>query len=197
MENIGDLMTKADLPSITTELYKLLEPLEPEVRERAIKAAIVMLGGIPQSSSLHKHADPGASEEDQDDGPPLASKVKSWMRVHSISRDQIGYVFHLDADVWEVLPSVAPGKNGKEKTINAYVLTGIAAFLQTGEAKFDDKTARDVCRAMGCFSEGNHAYYLKGRGNLLGGGKDSGWMLTGPGLKHGAELIKTLASETD
>ena len=89
----------------------------------------------------------------------------------------------------------SPGKNGKEKTINAYVLTGVSAFLQTGETKFDDKTARDVCKTMGCFNEGNHAYYLKGRGNVLGGSKDSGWTLTGPGLKLGAELIRNLAGE--
>ena len=88
----------------------------------------------------------------------------------------------------------APRKTGKEKTINAYVLTGISAFVHTSEPKFDDKTARDVCRAMGVFSESNHAYYLKGKGNVLGGTKDSGWTLTTPGLKLGAEIVKGLAA---
>src|SRR5262245_59372781 len=117
------------------------------------------------------------------------------MRTYGITSAQLSHVFHLDGGTSEVIASEAPGKNGKEKTINAYVLTGISAFLQSGEAKFDDKTARDVCKLMGCFNEGNHAYYLKGKGNALGGTKDSGWTLTGPGLKSGAELVKALATQ--
>jgi hypothetical protein len=187
-------MTKSDLPTIVTELYKLLEPHEPDVRERAIRAAMMMLGGNPQVTAPDKQLSAEAPEEEHD-GPPLTPKAKSWMRGHGITREQLGHVFHLDGGACEVLPSEAPGKNGKEKTINAYVLTGVAAFLQTGEMKFDDKAARDVCKAMGCFNEGNHAYYLKGRGNVIGGTKDSGWTLTGPGLKVGADLIKKLVGE--
>ena len=183
-------MVTPDLPTLTINLYKLLEPHEPEVRQRAIKAAMVMLGGDVQAGS------PQSEEPAEDEGGPVfTAKVKSWMKTHSISRDQLGHVFHLDGGACEVLPTEAPGNNGKEKTINAYVLTGISAFLQTGEAKFEDKAGRDACRAMGCFNEGNHAYYLKGRGNVIGGTKDSGWTLTGPGLKLGADLVKKLASE--
>ncbi|QQO32100.1 hypothetical protein JJC00_26380 [Bradyrhizobium diazoefficiens] len=180
-----------DLPALTTELYRLLEPHEPDVRDRAIRAVMVMLGAVPQVAVSPSPELP----DDDHDGPPLAPKVKSWMRANGITREQISRVFHIEGGAPEVLPPEAPGKNGKEKTINAYVLAGIAAFLQTAETRFDDRTARDVCRAMGCFNEGNHAYYLKGKGNVLGGTKDSGWMLTGPGLKLGAELIKKLAGE--
>lgn len=188
-------MTKPDLPTIATEIYKLLEPHEPDVRERAIKAAMVMLGDNLQVSAPDKKFAPDLLEEDHS-GPQLAAKVKGWMRAHGITREQLGFVFHLDGSACEVLPAESPGKNGKEKTINAYVLTGVSAFLQTGEPKFDDKTAREVCKTMGCLNEGNHAYYLKGKGNVLGGSKDSGWTLTGPGLKLGADLIKNLAGET-
>jgi hypothetical protein len=185
-------MTKPDLPALTTDLYKLLEPYEPDVRQRAIKAVLVMLGGDAQAAASPL-AEPVLDEDGN--GPALSPKVKGWMRTHGITREQLEHVFHLDGGLSEVLPTEAPGKNGKEKTINAYVLTGISAFLQTGEAKFDDKTARDVCREMGCFNEGNHSYYMKGRGNVIGGTKDSGWMLTGPGLKLGADLIKKVAGE--
>lgn len=187
-------MTKPDLPTLTTDLYKLLEPHETDVRQRAVRAVMVMLGDNAQAASVAGAA--GAlSPDEEPDGSALPIKVKGWMRTHNITREQLGNVFHLDGGASEVLPTGAPGKNGKEQTINAYVLTGIAGFLHTGEAKFDDKTARDVCRSMGCFNEGNHAYYLKGRGNVIGGTKDSGWTLTGPGLKLGAELVKKLAGE--
>jgi hypothetical protein len=182
-------MAKPDLPTIATELYKLLEPHEPNVRQRAIKAAMVMLGTEAQEPLSDSPLG------DDGDGPTLPTKVKVWMKTNSLNREQLSQVFHLDGGSCEVLSSEPPGKNGKEKAINAYVLTGISAFVQTGEPKFDDKTARDVCRAMGVFNEGNHAYYLKGKGNLLGGTKDSGWVLTGPGLKLGAELVKQLGGQ--
>lgn len=183
-------MAKPDLPTIATELYKLLEPHEPDVRQRAIKAAMVMLGDAQAPL-----ADTITSLDDDGGGLALPTKVKVWMKANNLSREQLGQVLHLDGGSCEVLSSEPPGKTVKEKTINAYVLTGISAFVQTGEPKFDDKTARDVCRAMGVFNEGNHAYYLKGKGNVLGGTKDSGWTLTGPGLKLGAELIKQLAGQ--
>ena len=46
---------------------------------------------------------------------------------------------------------------------------------------------------MGFFNEGNHAKYMKEKGNVLGGTKDAGWTLTTPGLKSGAEIVKGLA----
>ena len=186
-------MTKTDLPTITIELYKLLEPHDADIRERAIKAVMVMLGGNLEVTAPDKK--PSAESGEDEDGPALLPKVRAWMRTHAITREQVDHVFHLDGGVCEVLPSEAPGKNGKEQTINAYILTGISTFLQSGETRFDDKTARDVCKAMGCFNESNHAYYLKGRGNLLGGTKDAGWTLTGPSMKIGAELVRTLASD--
>jgi len=94
----------------------------------------------------------------------------------------------------EIIIDSAPGKNQKTQTINAYVLTGIAGLLRTGEPKFDDKTARATCRKLGCYGGTNHATYLKKPGNILTGSKAKGWALSGPGLKAGAELIKQLTA---
>jgi hypothetical protein len=174
-------MSKPDMPKLATEIYKLLEPHEPDVRQRAIKAAMTLLGGEPQVNSVDERRNRDDQDE-QGDGPTLPPRVTAWMRQNGLTRMLLDQVFHLNGGAYEVLSTAAPGKNGKEKTINAYVLTGVAAFLQSVEAKFDDRTARSVCREMGCLNEGNHAYYLKGKGNVLSGTKDSGWMLTGPGL---------------
>jgi hypothetical protein len=186
-------MDKPDLPTIAAEIYKLLEPLDRDVRDRALQAALVMLGGSFTPS--HEKKSSNEQSEERADGPPLPPKVANWMRTNGLNHEQLNAVFHIDGGICEVLPAEALGKNGKEKTINAYVLAGVAAFLQSGEPRFDDKTARDVCRTMGCFNEGNHAYYLKGKGNVIAGSKDGGWMLTGPGLKLGADLIKYFTNE--
>src|SRR5262245_17182602 len=108
-------MTKSDLPTLTTDLYKLLEPHEPDVRQRAVRAAMVMLGGDAQAVAVVPLA--GDEPDEDQGGPALTPKVKVWMRTHGITREQLGNVFHLDGGASEVLPTEAPGKNGKEKTI--------------------------------------------------------------------------------
>ena len=60
------------------------------------------------------------------------------MHTNGVTQEQLAHVFHIEDGKAEVIASEAPGKNGQKKTINAYVLTGIAGLLQTGEAKFDD-----------------------------------------------------------
>ncbi|WFU76281.1 hypothetical protein [Bradyrhizobium sp. CB2312] len=45
----------------------------------------------------------------------------------------------------------------KAQAINAYMPTGIAEFLKTGESKFADKVARETCKKLGCYGETNHA----------------------------------------
>jgi hypothetical protein len=180
--------TSTDIPAVTTELYNLLKPLDSSERTRIIKAALMMLGDDASDVETKK----SAKAEEPDDDSTLPAKAKSWMTKYSVTEEQLGHVFHIDGGS-EVIAAAAPGKNGKEKTINAYVLTGISSLISTGEAKFDDKTAREVCKNMGCLSETNHATYIKDRGNVIGGSKDAGWTLTGPGLKVGADLVKGLA----
>jgi len=173
-------MAKAtDITSTTTELYNLLEPLDPAQRTKVIKAALTLLG---DDIDIEREKSKTKKDEQEPGGDGLRAKARTWARTH------------LDGGKVE-FAAEAPGKTGKQKTVNAYILTGLAQFLQTGEAKFDDKTARAVCKAMGCLDESNHAYNLKGKGNALSGSKDSGWTLTGPGLKAGAELVKGLAGE--
>jgi hypothetical protein len=180
--------TPTDIPAVTTELYNLLKPLDPSERKRVIKAALAMLGDDPADVETKKPK----NDEPDDDDTALPAKAKAWMKRYDVTEEQLGHVFHIDGGS-EVIAAEAPGKSIKQKTINAYVLTGISSLISTGEARFDDKTARKVCKNMGCLSETNHATHIKEKGNVIGGSKDAGWTLTGPGLKAGAELVKGLA----
>ena len=65
-------------------------------------------------------------------------------------------------------------------------------MVATGDSAFDDKSARALCKGSGCYSDANHSVYIKAKGNKLTGSKDSGWKLTAPGLKFGAELVKQI-----
>ena len=82
------------------------------------------------------------------------------------------------------------GKSDRVKTINTYLLTGIAALLESGTANFQDETARKNCESLGCYDQNNHSKYMKEFGNKITGSKKTGWKLTGPGLVAGAEILK-------
>lgn len=180
-----------DLKTLVGNLYDLLEPVDPVDRKKAIKAALTMLGEIDDTGS----GKAPKQEEADDEELSFPQKARQWMRKYGVTEEHLDHVFHVENGTAEIIAHEAPGSSAKQQTINAYVLTGISQLLATGEAKFDDKTARAACKSMGCLNEGNHATYMKDKGNVLGGSKDAGWTLTGPGLKAGAELVKGLAAE--
>lgn len=188
-------MAKAtDLPGITTSVVKLLEPLESHDRKKIIRAALTLLD--EDTSVADDKSGKKATEQADDDGDTsFNAKAKLWIKKNGLTAEQLAQVFHVDGENVEIILDTAPGNNQKQQTINAYLLTGTAGLLRTGEPKFDDKTARDACRKMGCYSDTNHATYIKKPGNILSGTKESGWALTGPGQKTGAELIKGLTTE--
>jgi hypothetical protein len=111
------------------------------------------------------------------------------MRKYKVTDDQISEVFDLDAEAVDVIAHDVPGDSAKEKTISAYVITGIGQYLKTGEVNFTDEAARAVCKHIGCLNIANHSSYMESRGNLFNGDKKKGWKLTAPGLKKAAELI--------
>jgi hypothetical protein len=182
-----------DLKALVTGLYDLLEPAEPAERKKAIKAALTMLGDDTSVANEkgEKSKPSGDDEADEDD---FNAKTRSWMTRNKVTAEQLNHVFHIDGETVDIITDSAPGKNQKQQTINAYVLTGIRELIKAGDAKFDDKSGRESCEKMGCFGPTNHATYMGKPGNVLSGSKENGWSLTGPGLKTGADLVKELTT---
>jgi hypothetical protein len=186
-------MAKNKITDIVAKIVDILTPLSKEERARIIGASLTLLGDEP--SDLKKHGGKGDDIGDANGSDAFLPKVKAWMKQNTISMDQLEEVFHIADSSAEVIASEIPGNNDKEKTYNVYVLTGIAGFLATGNANFDDKSARALCKSSGCFNTANHAAYLGSRGNEFTGSKEKGWILTAPGLKRGANLIKEISKE--
>lgn len=190
-------MPKPDVAAITMKIHALIKDLDSEMRARAISAALTLVGdkaavvGTTTKSKEDNTDDNSASERA---ASTIHPKVRIWMKSHGVTQSQLDEVFHTEGDEVSIIASDLPGANGAKKTIEAYVLVGIAKFLQSGEAKFDDKSGRDACNKFGCYQGTNHATILKNKGNELTGSKKGGWSLTGPGLKFGAAVIKSIAS---
>jgi hypothetical protein len=185
-----DSKTSPDITDVTVKVVALLRSLGAEDRERVLLACRTLLKMTP--------AQPLASVESASEGNPRLSstgpKVQAWTKQNGLTMEQIEQVFHITQDGVSVIVACAPGKGKREQTHNAYVLLGIAHLLETGEASSDDKSARNLCEQLGCMDKANHAKYMDEVGNLLVGSKDKGWKLTAPGLRHGANLVKQLAT---
>jgi hypothetical protein len=177
------MTTPPEVPTVATEIYKLLQPLDSDSRKLAINGALAMLGD--KGLALGKSAD---AEGDDDTNSDYPAKARRWMKQNAVTEAQLSQVFH-DGEIIASMPSA----HKTENAVSIYVLSGIAKLLATGEPKFDDSTARAACKSHNCLDQGNHSKTVKGSKNLLTGSTKAGYTLTAPGLKHGADLIKQIA----
>jgi hypothetical protein len=180
-------MTTMKIAEAATKIVEILAPFETEERQRAVQAALTLLGEGPARTSS------GGSGSDELDGG-LPKRAGAWLHQHGLKREQLDEVFHCDGDNVEIIAASVPGHSNKERTLNAYLLAGISQLLAKGDASFGDGLARHVCRNLGCYDHTNHATYLKDKGNRFAGSKEQGWKLTGPGLAQAAGLIGQMTS---
>jgi len=183
----------SNVPDATKALYDILEPFSEQDRSRIVTAALVLLGQEPTAPLKAPSGTGGipnpAVHQDSESG--FGPKATRWLNQHSLTEEMLEHAFHLDPEVPEVVGEV-PGKSAKERTTNAYLLTGAAHLLKSDEPTFDDSTARAVCEHGGFYDPTNHTKYIK-FGNKASGSKKSGWKLLGPGLKEAASIVKQMA----
>jgi hypothetical protein len=181
-------MAKANQTEILAKFIELLTPLSSEERQRMVRASLTFLG---EQSPDERKSSEVKTDEGGDDDLNLPVRARAWFKQSGLTSEQLQQVFHFADGKVDVIASDIPGSSTKVKTVNAYVLAGLAKYLASGDLKFDDKSARSVCSTSGCYDNTNHATYLKSKGNLFTGSKE-GWAMTTPGLKHAAELVKAL-----
>ncbi|MEJ0077162.1 MAG: hypothetical protein WDO17_17305 [Alphaproteobacteria bacterium] len=184
-------MAKKSITDVVAIIVSELSPFTSEDRQRAVQASLTLLGETRTSGVQRAVAD---SEDVEADGAPIPTRAKTWIKQNGLSNDQLQQVFHFEGDKVEVITASIPGKNNREKVRNAYVLLGVSRLLSGGEPKFDDKSARALCEQQGFYDHTNHMKHMKG-GNEFTGSKDKGWVLTAPGLKHGAKLVSDLGGQ--
>jgi hypothetical protein len=178
---------------IVAEIVELLTPLDSAERARAVKASLVLLDESVPGGPPIAFADSAAPAlEDSSEMSGLPARARTWMKQNGVSLEELQQIFHMADGSGEVIAGEIPGKIKKEKTYNAYILTGLAKLLSTGAAAFDDKTARALCESSGCYDQANHSVTIKDRGNEFTGTKERGWTLTAPGLKRAATLVKEM-----
>jgi len=175
-------MGKKSITQAVTHVVEELSDFSPEERRRIVQASLTLLGDAP--TALDDKADGG------DGGSDYPAKARMWMKQYGLAPELMGQVFHSDTSGMEIIAAI-PGATRREQVRNAYVLSGVAQLLASGDTRFEDKAARQLCEKGGFFDHTNHSKYMKG--SEFTGSKEKGWVLTTPGLKHGATLITELA----
>jgi hypothetical protein len=183
-------MTRNKITDVVTKVVEILTPLSSDERRRVIGASLTLLGD--EEAVQFKSGGKSESQENNDGFTGVHSRANVWIKQNSISSSELEQVFHIKGGVISIIAPDVPGRSSKEKTLNAYVLTGLGKLLAEGITEFDDKTAKELCKTLGCLDATNHAKYLNGKGNEFTGSKEKGWTLTAPGLKRGAVLVKEL-----
>lgn len=103
-------------------------------------------------------------------------------------------VLVLDAENGVSVIANIPGKNSKEKTVNAALLYLLGKDLM-GETKAPFKEIREVCRDHGFLDASNFAQSLKSEKSqfvVIGSGQSQEAKLTVPGKKAARELAEEL-----
>jgi hypothetical protein len=174
-----------------TNLIEVLESLTPDDRRRNINAALTFLGdpSLPQLSA-GRHLD--ATPADTSGYNHFPTEVAGRMKQYNISAEDAVHVFEFrDGEPFKVL--AVPGKGKKPQTLAMYHLVGLGTFLETGKREFADATARKYCKDYGCYDPPNHATYLDEKHPAFTGDKNSGWLLTVPGIKVAVGIIKEVS----
>lgn len=183
-------MNDINIPKIAAAVFDLLDPLEPDDRQRVIRGVLAMLGdpvlGGASAGGVYAQDDPV-------DIGGLGPRASKWLQKFSISAEQLEHVFHFDGGSVDLLDIEVPGNSKRQKTINSYLLVGAKQFIATDEPKFDDKSAVEYCKRNGCHDAPNHAVARNALGNRVSGSKTTGYSLSVPGLKEAADVIKQAA----
>jgi hypothetical protein len=173
-------------------LVRILKPMQSAVRHRAIKAAMLYLEEtIPDLGTPQEKPSTGAGVVDGGSG--ASSQMHQRMQNHSITTEQLEHAFQVDKDGKHRVVAV-PGSSKKERTLNAYLLTGLGNYLYANDRAFTDADARATCEYVRCYDVNNHSNYLKERQSNFNGDKTKGYTVTSTGLKEGAALVKALSA---
>lgn len=178
----GPAVNTKNITDAVSTIVGELADFSPEERQRIVRASLTLLGDVGEISPIPIGGD---SEDEQ-----LPAKARMWMRRYNVTPDQVAHVFHREGDDVSIIATV-PGSTKREQVVNAYVLSGIAKLLSSGESRFDDRSARALCEAGGFFDGTNHMKYMKS--SNFTGSRDKGWVLTTPGLEVGATLVSEIA----
>lgn len=171
----------------TIEVYKSVADISAEERRRIFVAVATLCGDVQSQYELGAPPSaPPAAEELA--GFPV--KAARWLSQNRIPPERMEEIFHIDGSNVELILVEMIGKSRREQTINCYLLEGLRSLIATGEPTLADSEVVALCKKYKCHDVANHAAYRRQSANYLAGDKDRGFVLSAPGLRAAAEIVR-------
>jgi hypothetical protein len=189
-DNPGSSESAANL---LLEIVKLTDGHSSETLKRTFQAVLMLRGettGVANAIQPHSASNSTGDSEFAD--TKIGPKAVKWLQRNGISRLQLEEIFHVTGDRVDVTASGVPGAGKKEMTVNCYLLMGVRGLLQFDEPKLNESETLDLCKRLAAYDKNNHTTFRKNVGNRMTGEKPD-FVLTGPGEKAAAELVKNMS----
>ena len=180
---LGTLRFKATGPS---------EWVEARLKEALDRATTFVPPATPPTPHSANEPKPHGAAKPHNHPNNQHPEADAFLATHGITPGMLAKVLHRSGASYKIINIGGPAKKAA-KTLNVYLLSGVAALLETGKATFSDTEARAQCARFACYNQPNHATILKRYSvNLVKEGDN--YSLTSPGETAAAELIKSLGS---
>lgn len=111
---------------------------------------------------------------------------------YGISEDEWTRLFHFDGTSYAIIASDLKEKATSKKQVKLALLLGVKGLIETGQATILKESLIDICKEYAVHDSSNFSAHMKKQKNLFSQ-KGTGWVLTVPGQKQAAEVIKELA----
>jgi len=129
-------------------------------------------------------------------GTPVTEIPKSalaFFAQNGISDEEWTRVYHFDGSEYQIIVNDLKEKGKTGRQFNLALLLGVKNMLETGSPDIPKGILIDMCKHYASHDSANFSSIMKKQKNIfLAQGKN--WVLTIPGQKKAAELIKNLAS---
>ena len=182
-----------NIAAVTTQLFSLLEPLSSDERVKVARAVFALLGDeLPAVAGGRPVAHSQQSSVVVETMGHLPPRATSWCAQHKLGQDSLENWFYFHEGKVDVHVNSVPGNSKREQTFNCYLLAGLRSFLESDTGRFTDSEAMTLCKHTRAYDKNNHPKFRKALGSLVNGSKDDGFVLTGPGLKEAAALMRKI-----
>jgi hypothetical protein len=111
---------------------------------------------------------------------------------YNITEEEWQRVFHYDGNSYLIIVSDLKERSISKKQIKLALLLGVKGLLETGESNLEKAQLVELCKQHAAYDSPNFSTHMKRQKNLFVP-KGNNWMLTKPGERQAAEVIKELA----
>jgi hypothetical protein len=185
-----------DLLEVVSGCHKLLSVLDLSTRSKAIKMLLLAFDEPEPPRGVENTPAPPHLPTETDPAQPVGRinrRVQYWLKKYDLREQELERVLDLDGDYSFI--AHLPGDSKREQATGCYLLAGLQAMLRTGEPKFRDEDAVNLCRREGCYDRANHSTTRAQLGKRMTGDKESAFTLTTLGLEQAATLVKRILAE--